>query len=133
MGEAPVAAPSQTEARWSGPAPSCVRQCCGWSFGHSRAPRTERDCGRSPSRSSCKSRVAWELLREANKQTDLAERAALLRRAEQLLVEEDVTIAPLYFYAGFNYYRTNELAGIYPNVIDQHPLNAIRWLAGGAR
>ncbi len=72
-----------------------------------------------------------QLLREANKQTDLAQRAALLRRAEQLLVEEDVTIAPLYFYAGFNYYRTNELAGIYPNVIDQHPLNAIRWLAGG--
>src|SRR5260370_11630391 len=58
-----------------------------------------------------------QLLREANKQTGLAERAALLRRAEQLFVEKDVTIAPLSLYAGFNYYPTNELARIYPQVV----------------
>src|SRR6266446_7583733 len=38
VGEAPVAAPSQTEARWISSAPAHIRPCCGWSFGHSRAP-----------------------------------------------------------------------------------------------
>src|SRR5713226_10369028 len=75
--EVPVAAAAQGEARWSGSARRCTRPCCGWSFGHSRAPqrrqhskrvsqarekrkRTERDCGRSPSRSGRAGKSALE-------------------------------------------------------------------------
>src|SRR4029077_16228838 len=54
-------------------------------------------------------RTGWKnprydnLLREANQQTDLNHRAELLRQAEELLVEKEVPIVPIYFYAGLNY------------------------------
>jgi oligopeptide transport system substrate-binding protein len=37
-----------------------------------------------------------------------------------------VPIIPLYFYVGINYYDTNKIQGIYPNILDNHPLQAIR-------
>ena len=35
-------------------------------------------------------------------------------------------VAPIYFYAGINFYRNNELSGIYPNLLDEHPIWNIR-------
>jgi oligopeptide transport system substrate-binding protein len=67
-----------------------------------------------------------QLLREANTQTDEAKRERLLQTAERLLVGEELPIVPLFFYAGVNYYSPEKIQGIYPNLIDQHPLNAIR-------
>jgi oligopeptide transport system substrate-binding protein len=67
-----------------------------------------------------------ELIRNANRQTSPTQRAELLRQAESMLISEDVPIVPLYFYAGFILFRKEEIDGIYPNVLDEHPVQDIR-------
>jgi oligopeptide transport system substrate-binding protein len=67
-----------------------------------------------------------ELMNQANRETDRALRARLLQQAEQILAVEALPIIPLYFYVGLSYYDGQRIEGIYPNLIDQHPLNAIR-------
>jgi oligopeptide transport system substrate-binding protein len=80
-------------------------------------------------------RTGWKnarydaLMDEANRQVDLTRRAALLREAETILVREDAPIIPIYFYVGFTYYNPARIKGIYPNILDDHPLNAI-WKTG---
>jgi len=74
-----------------------------------------------------------ELVRQGNAQTDLAKRAAMLREAETLLVETDLPIVPIYFYVGFNQFDPAKFTGIYGNLLDLHPLNAIRKTASAAR
>ncbi|MBK9139785.1 MAG: peptide ABC transporter substrate-binding protein [Verrucomicrobia bacterium] len=66
------------------------------------------------------------LLERANREPDLGRRAALLSEAERLLVGEQAPVAPVYFASGFNFFRPDQIAGIYPNLLDVHPLNAIR-------
>ena len=66
-----------------------------------------------------------ELIRQANRLTDRQKRQALFRQAEALLVDEDTPIVPIYFYAGSIFFRDNEVKGIYPNVLDEHPLQDI--------
>ena len=83
-------------------------------------------------------RTGWKnarydaLMDEANNQVDLTRRAALLREAETILVREQTPIIPIYFYVGFNYYNPARIKGIYPNILDDHPLNAI-WKIGGEK
>ena len=67
-----------------------------------------------------------ELIYEANLQTDKLKREELFQEAEKYLLTEEVPIVPLYFYAGFNLFDTNKISGIYPNILDVHPLNAVR-------
>jgi len=67
-----------------------------------------------------------ELIRQANQEPDLAKREKLFQGAETILVRDEVPIVPIYFYVGINYYDTNRIQGIYPNVLDNHPLQAIR-------
>jgi oligopeptide transport system substrate-binding protein len=77
-------------------------------------------------------RTGWEdaryddLIRQANMQTDTGRRAGLFREAETLLVNGAAPIVPLYFYAGFNYYDPAKIQGVYQNILDEHPLSAIR-------
>ncbi len=77
-------------------------------------------------------RTGWKnerydaLWTEANTQADPERRAEILQQAENLLVTEGVPMVPLFFYKGVNYYDSTRITGIYPNVIDQHPINAIR-------
>ncbi len=77
-------------------------------------------------------RTGWKnarydaLIHQANMQTNKQLRAALFREAEKILLTEEVPIVPLYFYTGINFYDTNRINGIYPNLLDLHPLNAIR-------
>lgn len=66
-----------------------------------------------------------ELIRQANLQTDKHRREELFHNAETILVHDEVPIVPLYFYAGFNLFDPGKVGGIYPNILDQHPLNAI--------
>jgi oligopeptide transport system substrate-binding protein len=73
-----------------------------------------------------------ELIREANLQTDKLKREQLFQQAEKILVADEVPIVPLYFYSGFNLFDPNKVAGIYPNILDQHPLNAIRRVDRGS-
>ena len=84
-------------------------------------------------------RTGWKnprydaLIHEANSQTDPQKRAALFREAETILVRDEVPIVPLYFYAGVNFYDPRKIGGIYPNILDLHPLNAIRKVSRGSR
>lgn len=81
--------------------------------------------------SSGNNRTGWKsgrydaLVREANQQTDLQQRARLFQQAEALLIAEDVPIVPIYFYAGFTYFNQARIKGIYPNLLDEHPLQDI--------
>ena len=67
-----------------------------------------------------------QLMDQAAVQTDLARRAELLREAETVLVREGAPIAPVYYFSGFNYYNPTSVSGIWGNILDTHPINAIR-------
>ena len=69
-----------------------------------------------------------ELVRSANQLTDTKARERLLREAESILISGDVPVVPVYFYAGFMMFREDRIQGIYPNVLDEHPLQDI-WKA----
>jgi oligopeptide transport system substrate-binding protein len=66
------------------------------------------------------------LIRQANREVDVVAREKLFQEAETILVRDEVPIVPLFFYKGINYYDSNKIEGIYPNIIDQHPLQTIR-------
>jgi oligopeptide transport system substrate-binding protein len=76
-------------------------------------------------------RTGWKnarydgLMREADRQVDPAKRERLLQEAETMLIRDESPVIPLFYYVGFNYYDTTKIKGIYNNVIDIHPLNAI--------
>ena len=76
-------------------------------------------------------RTGWKnehydaLIREANNQTDLKQRAEIFRQAETILVTDEVPIVPLYFYAGFNCFDPNKIGGIWQNLLDEHPMQYI--------
>jgi len=38
------------------------------------------------------------------------------------LIAEEAPIVPVYFYAGFNYFESNQDRRIYQNILDEHPL-----------
>jgi oligopeptide transport system substrate-binding protein len=77
-------------------------------------------------------RTGWKnqnydaLVLAAGEQPDLAARAKLFQQAETLLVHDAVPIIPLFYYKGINYFDTNKISGIYQNILDSHPLQAIR-------
>lgn len=66
------------------------------------------------------------LLAESQAATDPARRRELLGRAESVLVAEETPVIPLWFEAGFTLYDPRKWAGIHGNLLDVHPLNAIR-------
>ena len=74
-----------------------------------------------------------ELIGQANREPDLQVREKLLQQAETILVRDELPIIPLYFYVGINYYDTNKIQGIYPNILDNHPLQAIRKIGRESR
>ena len=65
------------------------------------------------------------LVNRANADRNPERRFAILRDAERLLVEEEMPIIPLFFYTGINYFDDRQIKGVYNNILDVHPLNAI--------
>lgn len=53
------------------------------------------------------------------------ERMEVLRRAEQIFVQEDMGILPLYYYVSQNMVDTSKWGGWHTNVLDIHPVRAI--------
>jgi oligopeptide transport system substrate-binding protein len=84
-------------------------------------------------------RTGWKdprydaLVREANSKTNIKVRAELLRQAETILVHDEAPVVPLFFYKGFDYFDPSKVQGIYFNILDQHPLSAIRRVGREAR
>lgn len=74
-----------------------------------------------------------ELIRAANEENDMAKREKLFQEAETILIRDEVPIIPLYFYVGFSYFDTNSIKGIYPNILDVHPLNAVSKVSRGSK
>jgi len=76
-------------------------------------------------------RTGWKdpqydsLIQQANIEVDLKKREQLFQQAETILVRDQAPIVPLYFYRGINYFDTNKIQGIYPNILDDHPLLSI--------
>lgn len=66
------------------------------------------------------------LIAAAARELDPPKRFDLLRRAEDLLVKQAVPIAPIYYYVGIQLYDPEKWDGIRANVLDEHPLRAIR-------
>jgi oligopeptide transport system substrate-binding protein len=66
-----------------------------------------------------------ELIRSADREVNPAKREQMLEQAEKMLLTEAEPVIPLFFYVGFNYYDPQKIHGIYRNVLDNHPLNAI--------
>jgi oligopeptide transport system substrate-binding protein len=67
-----------------------------------------------------------QLVRQGNLQTDPKKREKFLQEAERLLVREALPIVPLYFYVGVNFFDPQKIEGLHQNILDDHPINAIR-------
>ena len=63
------------------------------------------------------------LLDQADHENDIAKRAALLARAEALMLE-DAPFVPIYFYVSKNLLNP-KITGFGPNIADRH---RIRWM-----
>ncbi|HWN95544.1 MAG TPA: peptide ABC transporter substrate-binding protein, partial [Methylomirabilota bacterium] len=66
------------------------------------------------------------LLSKANQERDPGVREKLLQEAETLLVRDEVPLLPIYIYRGQLFFDDNKWEGIHGNLIDEHPLSAIR-------
>ena len=77
-------------------------------------------------RTGWKSQHYDQLIRDANNEPDLRRRAELFREAETLLVREEAPIVPLWFFKGITFFDDTKIEGIYFNIVDEHPVNAIR-------
>ena len=77
-------------------------------------------------RTGWKNSVYDGLIKSANNEPDLQKRAKLFQQAETLLTRDEAPIVPLFFYVGINYFDTNKIQGVYENILDVHPLQAIR-------
>ena len=66
-----------------------------------------------------------DLVGRANREPELQRRAQLFYEAESILITEQAPIVPVYFYAGFCYFDDRKIKGIYPNLLDEHPLQDI--------
>jgi oligopeptide transport system substrate-binding protein len=80
-------------------------------------------------------RTGWKnadydrLLTESQTATDPEQRLDVLRRAEALLVRDEAPVIPLWFEAGFTLYDPAKWSGIHGNLLDVHPIHAIRPVA----
>jgi oligopeptide transport system substrate-binding protein len=76
-------------------------------------------------------RTGWKsdhydkLIAAANREPNQARRAQLFSQAETILITEEAPIVPIYFYSGFMYFNDRKVKGIYPNLLDEHPLQDI--------
>jgi oligopeptide transport system substrate-binding protein len=76
-------------------------------------------------------RTGWKnpqydaLIQKANNEPDIKKREQFFQQAETLLVRDEAPIVPLFFYVGINYFDTNKIEGVFKNILDVHPLNAI--------
>ncbi|HEY8370964.1 MAG TPA: peptide ABC transporter substrate-binding protein, partial [Thermodesulfobacteriota bacterium] len=65
------------------------------------------------------------LIRKAAETVDPEARTKTLREAETILVREELPIAPVFTYVSKGLIRRS-FDGFHPNILDQHPLKAIR-------
>ncbi len=62
------------------------------------------------------------LIADAGREPDPKKRFEILGEAERMLLEKKAVICPLYFYVGIQLYDPKRVAGLEPNLIDEHPI-----------
>ncbi len=70
------------------------------------------------------------LIERAARTLDPAERMAVLHEAENLLLNEDMVILPLYYYVVQNLYDDRDFSGLKPNLLNHIDLKSIKALRG---
>ncbi len=66
-----------------------------------------------------------QLIASAAAEPDPATRNQMLQRAEQILVEKECPVIPVYHYVGVQFFHPDKFSGIHGNLIDEHPLRCI--------
>jgi ABC-type oligopeptide transport system substrate-binding subunit len=67
-----------------------------------------------------------QLVHAADEETDLTRREKLFQQAETILIHDELPVIPLYIYVGINFFDTNQVSGVWQNVLDEHPLRCIK-------
>ena len=67
------------------------------------------------------------LIAVAAETTEAEARFSHFRDAENLLVNIEAPICPLYYYVGIQFYDADRLDGMEANLLDEHPLRYLRW------
>lgn len=71
------------------------------------------------------------LIAQAAAEADRGKRFAILREAENILINEQTPVCPVFFYVGIQLYDSEKLGGIEGNLLDEHPLKAMFWKKAG--
>ncbi len=71
-----------------------------------------------------KNREYDRLIHESDRERSPRRRRQLLKKAEDLLLEE-MPVIPIYFYVSQSMYRSDQVKGIHPNIQNIHPLNEV--------
>jgi oligopeptide transport system substrate-binding protein len=66
------------------------------------------------------------LIAAAAAEADGDRRFALFQKAEELLVYQEAVISPVYHYVGVQFFRPDQLLGVQPNLVDEHPFRCMR-------
>lgn len=66
-----------------------------------------------------------QLIAAAAREADPAQRFQILNQAENLLLNTQTVVCPLYYYVGIQLYDPAKIGGIEANVLDEHPLRTI--------
>ena len=74
-----------------------------------------------------------DLIRRANQEPDLKAREKLFQEAETILVRDEVPIVPITFTSASIITTPTGFRGIYPNVLDNHALQAIGRIGRGPK
>ncbi|MBE2205156.1 MAG: peptide ABC transporter substrate-binding protein [Chthoniobacterales bacterium] len=66
-----------------------------------------------------------QMIAAASREVEPVKRLKILRQAEDLLVQQAVPVAPIYYYVGIQLYDPAKIGGISANVLDEHPIRTI--------
>ncbi|MGI8602618.1 MAG: peptide ABC transporter substrate-binding protein [Verrucomicrobiales bacterium] len=78
-------------------------------------------------RTGWKNAVYDELIRTAAREADRAKRFEIFREAEDLLIQREAVISPVYHYVGVQFYWPEKLGGVQSNLVDEHPFRCMFW------
>jgi oligopeptide transport system substrate-binding protein len=87
-------------------------------------PNTFIDCfvsGGGNNRTGWSNAEYDKLVASAAVESDAKRRLEVFQRAEDILLNQDTPICPLYFYMGIQIYDGQKFGGIEPNLLDEHP------------
>lgn len=66
-----------------------------------------------------------QLIVESAAEADAKMRYGIFRRAEDMLVNQETVVIPIYHYVGVQFYHDEALGGVQSNLTDEHPLRVM--------